>query len=85
MVYRDGEGHDLQDLVVTNEPQWQMLFGGNAINDKGQIVGMGRLTDGSVHAFLATPVPEPSTQALLLCGTGFLGMVLYRRQSRRPA
>ena len=82
VVYRDGERHDLQDLVTGNGPHWQMLFSGNAINEKGQIVGMGRLMDGSVHAFLATPVPEPSIQALLLCGTGFMGWVLYRRRSR---
>jgi len=42
---------------------WE-LFTAAAINDAGQITGDGRI-GGEYHAFLLTPVPEPSTLALL--------------------
>ena len=46
------------------------------INNRGQIVGGGRV-NGEAHAFLLTPVPEPS--ALTLAGAA---MVLGRRRRR---
>jgi probable HAF family extracellular repeat protein len=49
-----------------------------AINDAGQITGIG-IHGNEYHAFLLTPVPEPSTLALLALGLPLLGW----RNSRR--
>ena len=51
----------------------------NGINDHGQLVGF---YADDVNGFLANPVPEPSTWAMML--TGFAGLVfLSHRASRR--
>jgi probable HAF family extracellular repeat protein len=50
------------------------------VNDLGQIVGFGVDGSGIEHAFLLTPVPEPST--LALCGLGALALRKWRR--RKP-
>lgn len=49
-----------------------------AINDAGQIAGVGYI-NGQVRAYLLSPVPEPSTLALLALGLPLLGW----RNSRR--
>ncbi len=54
---------DLNDLIPSNSG-W-MLADAKAINDSGQIVGYGFDINGEQHAFLLTPIPEPSTLALL--------------------
>ncbi len=54
----------------------------NAINDLGQIVGSGLFGNKS-HAFLLTPVPEPTTHALLLAGVASLGWCARRRAAKR--
>ena len=54
----------LQDLIPPNSG-WTWLFSANSINNRGQILGQGRI-NGESHVFLATPTPEPSTLALLL-------------------
>jgi hypothetical protein len=52
----------------------------NGINDHGQLVGF---YADDVNGFLANPVPEPSTWAMLLLGFAGLGFVGYRR-NRKP-
>ena len=55
-----------------------------AINDSGQIVGDGVAPSGDYDAFLLTPVPEPSTIALLLASAAcLLGYAWRRRRVRQ--
>ena len=62
-LYTNGSMTDLNSLVTT--PGWT-LEEANGINDSGQICGTGVNPAGQTDAFLLTPVPEPSTIALLL-------------------
>jgi probable HAF family extracellular repeat protein len=56
------------DLNALIDPQsaW-VLTDATGINDLGQIVGSGTI-GGQTHAFLATPVPEPSGLAIATLG-----------------
>ena len=49
-----------------------------AINDAGQIAANGVNSAGQFHAFLLTPVPEPSAVGI----AGMLSMLLLRRRRR---
>ncbi len=54
----------------------------NGINDKGQLVGFYAntlATPDAVNGFLANPVPEPSTWAMMLLGFVGFGFLGYRR------
>jgi probable HAF family extracellular repeat protein len=51
---------DLNDLLL-NASGWTLTEAA-AINDNGQIVGLGRNGLGQTEAFLLTPVPLPGTQ-----------------------
>jgi hypothetical protein len=51
-----------------------------AINDAGEIVGYYWHVNGMNHAFIATPVPEPSSIALL--DVGAAALVAWRRVRR---
>ena len=63
---------DLNALVIGDSP-FAVLTGALGINDAAQIVGLGLLASGEIHAFLATPVPEPSSLVLLvLCLAGLV-------------
>lgn len=73
--WEDGVITDLNDLIDPSSG-WELLVG-NDINDNGQIVGLGIL-NGEHRAFLASPVPIPS--AILLLGTGLIGLVGIRRK-----
>jgi probable HAF family extracellular repeat protein len=56
-----------------------LLVNANAINDYGQIAGIGWNSAGMEHAFLLTPTPEPTT--LFLLALGGLAMLRRRRKS----
>ena len=53
------------------------------LNDSGQIVLGALLANGTGSLFVLTPIPEPSTYALILAGLGALAWVTRRR--RPPA
>lgn len=88
-TYQDTvEGFILNDGVYTllNVPGSQATEA-EAINNAGQIVGDYGGTDGSYHAYLATPVPEPPSlrlvglAALLLIALSWLRRLFSRRRS----
>ena len=54
------------------------LLSARDINNAGQIVGSAMI-NGSGHAYLATPVPEPAVWGLLLVGLPLTGLMLRRR------
>jgi probable HAF family extracellular repeat protein len=73
------DGVTMTDLNSLIDPisGWT-LTESSAINDGGQIVGNGTI-GGQTHAFLLTPVPEPTSLTLLTAG----GLLLLRRRSWR--
>ena len=54
---------DLIDLIPAGSG-WDILNIAYDINDSGQIVGYGTV-GGETHAFMMTPIPEPTTMLLL--------------------
>lgn len=74
-LWEDGVATDINS-VIPADAGWFLRYAQD-INDLGQIVGEG-LIDGEAHAYLLTPVAEPSSLIALLAGLGGLGAV------RRP-
>ena len=74
-----GEMQDLSSLLTPESKSLFSVLSGGDINNNGQIVGSGQTPSGEWHAFLATPVPEPSTWAMLVGGMFSLLMVRRRR------
>ncbi|NML16860.1 PEP-CTERM sorting domain-containing protein [Azohydromonas sp. G-1-1-14] len=75
IVWRDGTTRDLNDFMAPDPSgaTWELIDAWD-INERGQIVGIGRLGDvTNARGFIATPVPEPGGWALLLAGLGVLG------------
>jgi probable HAF family extracellular repeat protein len=77
--YWDGELHDLNDLIPENSG-WT-LRDARGINDLGQIVGDGFNPEGQYRAFILTPVPEPTTLAMMLSGVFVLAIGWRKRHS----
>lgn len=78
-LWRNGRMRDLNDLLdATFSPHWE-LTSAMDINERGQIVGLGFL-DGVQRGYIATPVPEAGTWALMLAGLGGVGAVAWRRR-----
>ncbi len=77
VVWEGGNIFDLNDLIPSASG-WNLLSA-NGINTQGQIVGFGTLS-GETRAFLLTPIPEPSSVALL--GSAAIGccLAIRRRQ-----
>jgi hypothetical protein len=77
----NGSGYNnfaINDLVV-NLNGWD-LFAPQAINDAGQIVGIGWDAQGNTRGFLLAAVPEPSSWAMLIAGFGLVGAMSRRRR-----
>lgn len=80
-IWSQDEGMVSLDDLVLNRGDWQS-FSPLAINEAGQIVGVG-LLGTATRAFLmtptaGTPVPEPAMPILL--GAGVAGLALLRRR-----
>ncbi len=63
-VWNGQQAAYLEDLLSAHDG-WLLQYA-NDINDSGQIVGEG-LWNGVYHGYLLTPVPEPTSLALLVC------------------
>jgi uncharacterized membrane protein len=79
----NGVAVDLTGLLTgPGSAGWQ-LESAYGISDNGLIVGFGLNPQGLVHAFLLTPVPEPTS--LALAGVGALGLLRVVRRRRAAA
>jgi probable HAF family extracellular repeat protein len=63
-LWTSGNGmRNLNDMVDVSGAGWTLIEA-TAINNSGQIVGWGQNPSGVTHAFMLTPIPEPSAWAL---------------------
>ena len=82
----DSAAVDLNTLYPDAMANKWILSEATGINDKGEITGWMRQSNGSdLHAFVLTPVtaPVPLPPAVLLFGSGLAGLGLFRRRERR--
>ncbi|WP_077033963.1 PEP-CTERM sorting domain-containing protein [Pelomonas sp. KK5] len=83
-LYADGTDYLLSSLLV-NGAGWNMstttTTRAMGIGDNGQITGWAMMTDGTAHAFVMTPVPEPATYGLMALGLAAVGVVSRRRKA----
>ncbi|WP_298231704.1 hypothetical protein [uncultured Azohydromonas sp.] len=81
LVFHDGQRLSVSKMLTPEaNARWDWLEYVSAINDRGQLLGDGRLADGRTHAFIATPVPEAQAVATMLAGLGVLGAAMRGRR-----
>ena len=82
-VGADGDQHGYIDnggVFTSFDPPGSASTTINGLNDKGDIVGFyTNPTTDTVDGFVGTPVPEPSTWAMMLAGFAGLGFLGYRK------
>ena len=80
-VYMNGQMYDLETLLDATGTGYR-LYTATGINDAGQILVDVEYASGKGGMFSAvlTPMPEPSTYALILAGIGALGFAARRRK-----
>ena len=76
-LYSNGKMIDLNSLIDANSG-WT-LVDATAINDKGQIVGLGLNAQGLEKSFLLTPNAIPIPSAIWLFGSALVGFGLFGR------
>ena len=79
-----GDMLDLGSIPEVIASGWTSLDRAVAINDMGIILGYGTI-NGEQHAFLLSPVPEPSTYAFFGIGLAILGLVAKKRGRSTPS
>lgn len=79
-INHPGTVTDLNSLV--NATTGWTLEKATAINDVGQIVGVGSI-NGQSHAFLLTPAPVPVPSAVWLLGSGLLGLAGFKKKLKK--
>lgn len=81
-VYSDGQTYDLNDLLWGNAGELRHITDAVAINDAGQLLVHSRNNTPwrSFRTLILTPIPEPSTWAMLLAGVGVVGVAAPRRR-----
>lgn len=76
-LWKDGSFHNLNDLVIGLPTGWQ-ISSAIDINNKGFIVGnLFNQEKLDFVGYVLTPVPEPTTWAMLLAGLGLLVTVRF--------
>lgn len=73
---------DLLALPGVREAGWTEIINAIAINNKGQITGIGTL-DGNRQAFIMSPIPEPSQALLSIAGIMTLIMAIRKSKAHR--
>jgi len=59
ILWQNGKAINLDEVIPDNSP-FIHLKGACDINNKGQIVGIGKTTENKIAIFLMTPIPQPS-------------------------
>ncbi len=78
-LYDGSSMQNLLDLPGIREAGWTEMINATAINDLGQIVGVGTF-NGNRSAFLMSPIPVPPASVLMM--TGLAGLFSIIRQKR---
>ena len=78
-LYADGELVDLSKWVMESFDDVALVGSPGLLNDAGQIVLAAGLRNGASSLLVLTPIPEPSTYALMLAGLLTIAFAERRR------